>query len=565
MARGLKTTKSPGGNTTTRYRKSGELLGLDLDLVKKAPDLARFRAKRDKIMASKCERGPLLAKYVREFLAKYCCHSKGRWRGKPLKTLPWQNEFIDAIFGQVDRNGHRIKRTAQVWVPKKNGKSTILAGIGLYMLVADGEGSAEVYSCAADKEQASIVHGEALRMVQSSPELAKHLRINRTKSEIHFDATQSVYKALTAEAATKEGLSPSFLSFDELHVWKNSEMWDVFKYSHIARDQQLKFIISTAGIYDPESIGWQQFEYAKRVQSGEVKDPSTYAYVKETPKDADIQSPRTWREANPSYGRIIKPAEMRQSAVEAENNPRLESVFRRYRLNQWVENDGAWLAVQEWDECKSDDPPPAGSPCWAGLDLAAKEDLNALALLWKDSTGAHTVRFWFWLPRAGSEFKQRIHRVPLLMWGKQGLITFTEGEVVDYERIRADVRHICKQHKVRTLAFDPWGAHQMAQQLTKDRLSCVEYQQTTKAFNEPCMEFERLIESRTIRHDGNPVARWNLANTVLYTDSNGHVRPSKTRSRGKTDGAVALLMALGRCIFDDTPQNPYQDRGLLVL
>lgn len=291
------------------------------------------------------------AEKVRKFFRQFVRHSKGEWAGKPFEFLDWQwTDVIGPLFGWLRPDGTRRFRRAYIEIPKKQGKSALASGLAIYLLVGDSEAGAEVYSAAADREQASIVFNEAANMVEASPGLSKHLEVVRSQKRLVFSKKQSWFKALSADVPTKEGLNIHGLLFDELHAQVKRDLWDTLAYGGAARRQPLSISITTAG-YDRESICWEQHQYAQSVLEGRNPDTSFLPCIYAASESDDWTSPATWAKANPSFGVTIKESEMAEACREAQQSPAKQNSFRRYRLNQWTEQDVRWLDLARWDEC----------------------------------------------------------------------------------------------------------------------------------------------------------------------------------------------------------------------
>lgn len=508
------------------------------------------------------------AAYVAEFFARFLRHSKGEWAGQPFKLMDWQREdVITPLFGWKRPDGARRFRIAHIELPKKNGKSSLGAAIGIFLLVGDGEPGPEVYSAATDRDQASIVHGEAIHMVEASPQLLRRLSINRATKTISYAAENGWYRALSSEAAGKEGLNIHGVIIDELHVWRNRELFDAIKYGGAARRQPLTFIITTAGVFDPASLGWEQHEHAKRLLDGDVLRTDLFAYIRAADAEDDWTDEAVWKKANPAYGVIIKPEEMRAACLEAQEIPRLQNAFRRYRLNQWTEQLEHWLSVEDWDECAGefDDSELAGQRCYAGLDLSTTTDLTAWVEVYP-GPGPWKVRAHFWAPADGAEKRQRRDNVPYLTWAEQGFLTLTPGSVVDYERIRAWINERAKLVDIAEIAIDRWNSTQLQTQLDADGFTVVQFGQGYFSMSAPSKEFERRLLERSIQHDSNPVLRWMIGNAATETDPAGNIKPSKRRSAERIDGVVAAIMALGRAMVQPEEKEPvYERRGILTM
>ena len=495
------------------------------------------------------------------FFEAFLSHSKGEWAGKKFLLLPWQKDLIARLFGTKRADGTRKYREAYIEIPRKNGKSEICAGIALKLLCADGEAGAEVYSAAADKEQASLVFNAAKSMVENNAYLRKRLQIYRS-AIVHPDKG-STYKAISAEAYTKHGINASGIIFDELHAQPNAELWDVLTTSTGSRKQPLTIAITTAG-FDRDSLCWKQHEHALRVQRGEVIDEAFLPIIYSAGMDEDWTDPKVWARVNPSLGTALNLSYMEGECLKALQIPGRENTFRRLHLNQWTENDVRWLRMSDWEACGTDpDPDLIGAECTGGLDLASKLDLNAFAL-WFPKT--KTALIHFWLPEANLKQKMDRDRVPYDQWAKDGWLTLTEGNSVDQEQIRAYINKQAALYEIKEIGFDPWNATQMSYWLQEDGAKVWELRQGFQTLSEPTKEFERAVVSHTLRHDNNPVMRWQLGNVITKADDNGNIKPDKKKSRGRIDGVAALVMAMA-CSMREPPKQKslYEGRGVLTL
>lgn len=504
---------------------------------------------------------------VWQFFARFLRHSKGEFAGKPFELLPWQWErVVEPLFGWKMPDGSRRFRRCGIAVPKKNGKSTLLAGIGLYLLVADGETGAEVYSAAADRKQASIIYDEAANMVEASDALSSRVTLRRASKSMEYAETRSRYEALSAEFATKEGFNVHGLLFDELHAQPDDRLWNVLRFAGAARRQPLIFWISTAGV-DRESICYLQWRNAKDVQESRAVDVSLLPLIYETPEDADPWDEATWRAANPSYGVTISHRDMKEAADEARANPALENTFRRYRLNQWTRAETKWISTEHWDKCKADFTPKSlrGKPCWAGIDLATTTDFNALCLLFRERD-KYKVLPYFWCPEASLKSRERSNRQRIDHWARAGFIRLTDGNSVDHEAIRRDINKLANEFDIKEIGIDPFGALYLATQLQQDDFD-IEFVRTSFLGMSPAAkEFERLVVNGLIEHNGHPVLDWMFANTTIETDASGNIKPSKSKSHEKIDGIVALMIALARAIkSQEQKTSVYEKRGVQIL
>lgn len=504
--------------------------------------------------------------HVVDFFTTFLQHSKGQWAGQPFQLMDWQlNDVVMPLFGWKQDDGRRRYQVGYISVAKKNGKSTLCAGIGLTMFVADDEHGAEVYTIAAEHEQAAIVFNEAVAMVQASPELSSLIKINRTIKRMMLSRTNSIYKALSSEAPTKEGLNISCLIFDELHAQGNRDLWDALRYGGAARRQPLLLSITTAG-FDRHTICWEQYEYANRVLDGTYEDDGFFAYIAEAGKDDDWHSEETWKRANPSYGITVDKAQFKRDHQEAIDSPAKEMTFRRYRLNQWTSASSRWLSMDRWDECAGelvewDD--YKGRECWCGLDLATTSDLTAFVMVFPEEDGTLTFIPRFWIPEVTARERERKDGVPYTQWIREGYITATEGDETQYDAVQQDINILGEHVLIREIAMDRlFQGAQLCQGLRDDGFEAFPFGQGFMSMAGPTKEFEEAVKGRRIRHGGNPVLRWHASNVVVRQDPAGNTKPDRTKSTEKIDGIVAAIMGFARATVREKRQTTYMARGL---
>lgn len=499
------------------------------------------------------------------FFEKLLVHSKGEWAGKPFKLQPWQrDDIVRPLFGwKRKKDGTRRYRNAYIEIPRKNGKSTLCAGLALYLLFADGEPGAEVYSAAADKDQARIVFDEASNMVTASPALSQHGQVLR--NSILVKSERNVYKVLSADAYTKHGFNAHGIVFDELHAQPNRELWDVLNTSTGARRQPLMVMITTAGVYDPESICWEQHEYARQVLAGTIEDPTYFAYIAAADDTDDWTNPVTWAKANPGLGETIKLDYLEGECRRALASPAYQNTFRRLHLNQWTAQEERWLDMAAWNAC--DQPPPdlKGRTCYGGLDLASTTDIAAFVLCFppEDESEPYRLLPFFWIPMDNLIERVRRDRVPYDAWVRDGLVNATPGNVIDYYYIEQTIRQLAIEYDIQEIAFDRWGATLIYQRLEEARMAMVQFGQGFASMSPPMKEFLKLVLAQQIAHGGNPVLRWMADNVVARQDPAGNIKPDKAKSTNKIDGIVASIMALDRALRH--APSVYVDRGILEL
>jgi phage terminase large subunit-like protein len=440
------------------------------------------------------------------------------------------------------------------------------------MLCADDEPAGEIYSAAVDKDQASLVFQAAAAMVQVDPELTRRIEIIESQRRMRYRPTNSIYRAIPADAPSAHGYNASAVIYDELHAAPNRELWDVLTTSTGARRQPLTIVITTAG-YDRHSICWEQHEYALKVRDGVIVDRTFLPIIYAAAPEDDWTDPAIWEKANPSLGHTIKRDYLEQECRRAQELPGYQNTFKRLHLNLWTEQADRWLDVAVWDRSAGalpDDAALAGQPCWGGLDLASTHDFTAFVLVWPRAAGGYYVRPWFWRPAEGLLEQARKDRVPYDMWREMGALRVTEGNVTDYDVIREDLRELAERYQIREIAFDRWNATQLVTQLQSDGATMVAMGQGVASLGAPTREVERLVLEGSLQHGGAPVLRWMVGNTAVEQDAAGNRKPSKRKSRERIDGVVALVMALGRAMvagnLGDTAGTAYGDgHGLLLV
>ncbi|WP_312444618.1 terminase large subunit [Lacrimispora sp.] len=496
-------------------------------------------------------------------------HTKGRWRGVPFELLPWQDTIIREVFGTVKDNGYRQYNTAYVEIPKKNGKSELAAAVALYMTCGDGEWGAEVYGCASDRQQASIVFDVAVDMVDQCPALKKRIKPVMSVKRLVYKPTNSFYQVLSAEAYTKHGLNVHAVIFDELHAQPNRELFDVMtKGSGDARTQPLFFLITTAG-NDRNSVCFEQHQKAEDIILGRKIDPAFYPVIYGAKDDADWSLEKVWYQANPSLGYTIDIEKVRNAYLSAKDNPAEENIFRQLRLNQWVKQSTRWMQMEKWDACDFavDKTKLIGRECYGGLDLSSSTDITAFVLIFPPRTEEekYILLPYFWIPEENMRLRVRRDHVPYDVWEQQGFLKTTEGNVIHYGFIERFIDDLGKKFHIKEIAFDRWGAVQMVQNLEGLGFTVVPFGQGFKDMSPPSKELMKLTLEKKLAHDGHLVLRWMMDNIFIRQDPAGNIKPDKEKSTEKIDGAVATIMALDRAIRNEGKSGSiYDDRGILV-
>lgn len=499
------------------------------------------------------------------------CHTKGTWAGKPFELIDWQEQIIRDLFGVLKPNGYRQFNTAYIEIPKKQGKSELAAAVALLLLCGDGEERAEVYGCAADRNQAKIVFDVAVDMVRFCPALSKRVKILESQKKITYLPTNSSYQVLSADVANKHGFNTHGVIFDELHTQPNRKLFDVMlQGSGDARMQPLYFLITTAG-NDTNSICYEVHQKAIDIAEGRKVDPTFYSVIYGAAEDEDWTDPKVWKKANPSLGITVGIDKVKAACESAQQNPGEENAFRQLRLNQWVKQSVRWMPMDKWDACafpvSEDD--LEGRICYGGLDLSSTTDITAFVLVFPplDEEDKYYVLPYFWIPEETLDLRVRRDHVPYDLWERQGVLMTTEGNVVHYGYIEKFIEQLGERFNIREIAFDRWGAVQMVQNLEGMGFTVVPFGQGFKDMSPPTKELMKLVLEEKIAHGGHPVLRWMMDNIFIRTDPAGNIKADKEKSTEKIDGAIATIMGLDRAIRcgNDTGASVYDSRGLLFI
>jgi len=495
-------------------------------------------------------------------------HSKGEWAGRPVTLEPWQQFHLAMIFGWKRADGTRRFRTSYLEVARKNGKTTEAAGVGLYLTVADDEPGAEVYSAATKRDQARISHGEATRMAKSSPAIRSQISI--FKDNLNVRETGSKFEPLGADSDTLDGLNVHGALVDEVHAHKTRDLWDVLETATGARRQPLMFAITTAG-YDRQSLCFQMHEYTEKVLSGIVQDDSFFGVIYALDEGDDWEDEQTWIKANPNLGVSKKLDDMRRKAARAKEMPAALNAFLRLELCVWTQSQTKWINLPRWQACGRavDAAGLRGRTCYAALDLSSNTDIAAEVLVFPPETEKDDYQALcrFFLPEDAMIQRSRRDRVPYDAWVRQGYISVTPGDVIDYDFILAQVSEDAQAYDIAELAFDRWGATYIQTKLQElggeDWL--VQFGQGFSSMSPPMKDLEKIILGGRFAHGNNPVLSWMADNLVARMDPAGNIKPDKEHSREKIDGMVALIMALDRALrHQPKKRSIYEDRGLEV-
>ena len=479
-------------------------------------------------------------------------HTEDRWYGVPFQLHDWQeHEIIRPLFGEVTREGKRQYRKGYISVARKNGKTQLAAAIMLALMFLDKEAGGQYYSAAAEREQAAVIFKAMMSMILQNPALEKRCQIIESRKRIVLKDTGGVYVALSADAKNKHGLGPSVVIFDELHVQQKRDLFDALSTGSGARSQPLFLSLTTAG-YDRNSICYEEYDYANKVLKGIVQDPTYLSVIYEAPEDAEWLSEDTWKLANPGLGVFRDLQEMRDFAAKAAQIPALQNTFRRLYLNQWTQQSNRALDMHLWDANAGMviEEQLKGRTCYGALDLAAVSDLTAWVMVFprEDDPNELDILCRFWCPEARLIADNNRYRDQYQAWAKQGFLSVTPGDAVDYDYVEAQVLEDAHAFKLVDMNIDAlFQGHQVASNLLNEGLQVFNMRQGFAGMTGPMTEFYRRLIAKKLHHGGNPVLRWMADNFVEKKGPMG-MMPDKANAQGKIDGIVALIMAIDRAM-----------------
>lgn len=514
-------------------------------------------------------------------------HIKGKWaRERRLIELElWQCWILTTVFGWVHREtGLRRYREGYVEVPRKNAKSTLSSGLGLFMLAADGEHGAEVYSAATTRDQARIVFDDARAMAERTPDLRTWLGVAIMQHSLTVAHTASKFTPLAAEGSTLDGLNVHFAVIDELHAHKTRAVHDVIDTARGAREQSLLWNITTAGT-DRSGICYERRTHVTKLLDGVIEDPAMFGVIYTIDDGDDPFQPTSWAKANPNWNKSVLPDDMQAAARKAEAMPSALSNFLTKRLNVWVSGESPWMDMRAWERCADtslrDLSTYAGQgiKVWAGLDLAQKKDFAALVVVFEHEFERSVGTVFDPTKRADDSAHYQRQRVVdrkwsvhtrlylnelaiqesgnahLSGWARQGYVTVTDGDITDFDVVADDMRQLCHDFDVQEIAFDPALSMYFAGKLIEEGLPLVEITQRSLFFTPPLIQVENLVLEKKLAHDGNPVMGWMVSNLVVKESKFNELKsPTKERPENKIDGPIAMLMALGRALAMSEPQ-----------
>jgi phage terminase large subunit-like protein len=522
-------------------------------------------------------------------------HTQDEWYGKPFMLAPWQEEAVSQIFGLLDDDGNRQIQLAYLEVPKKTGKTELVAGIVLLCLILDPNPGSQVYGAAAATRQAMNIYRAACKMVEQSSLLGRSLRVLRgTNRIVKRRDPDSFYAAVAADGDLSDGVNPAVTAADELHRWrtrKQLENWDVLSMGGITRRQTLTIGITTAGVRNESPLAWRLHEKALRIKEGVIKDPTFYGRIYGADKDDDWTKEQTWIKANPSLkenGGFLDIAKIREKYQSSLSDPEGQRSFRRYYLNLWDEKEHRAIAMADWDECKGgwdsmgllpkapEDivrPIPhsllarfIGRKCWVGVDLSMTTDMSAACGVFPSGDDCYELLPFYWMPEKDIAKREIKDGMPYRTWADQGFIELTPGSVIDYRDVRARLDWFDQMFELKDVCFDPWNSRQISVPMVEEGFSCFDIRQGLQTLNEPSKKLLSLVKSRKVTHGNHPVLRWNASclSTVERNDALMFSKPERSRETSRIDGLASAVNALSRAILSEGG-SIYEKRGILTL
>lgn len=484
-----------------------------------------------------------------EFIERFCKHSKGKWAGKPVILELWQKAFIQALFGFVDsETGLRKYQKSILFVARKNGKSTLAAGIGLYMLTSAGEGGAEVYSVATKKEQAKIVWEEARRMVKKSPALFK--RIRTLINGLFYDNNESFFKALASDSNSLDGLNSFFVIADEIHAWKDKNLIDVMYDSLSGREEPIFSEFSTMGTVR-ENVFDNEYEYGSDLietfeKTGIMKDERILVIIYELDNPKEIEKEECWYKPNPGLGTIKNVNILRDKVKTANNNPNELPNLLCKDFNIRQNDQDKWLTYEVIHNTATfSDDEIYDTYAIGGVDLSSTTDLTCATLI-VIKNGIRYVKQQYFIPTQKLEYKINDDKIPYDKWEKRGLVTLCEGAKIDYCDVTQWFLKMQDDLKINTLwvGYDPWNTQYWVEEMKNYGFEMYEVRQGAKTMSNPMKQLEAELMDKIVNYNNNPVLEWCLLNTSVKRDDNDNIRPVKgQKQRARIDGAVSLIIA----------------------
>lgn len=518
---------------------------------------------------------PAKAQHAIDFFEKVLKLNGGQFEGQPFRLIHWQKFIVGSIFGWMGPDGYRRFRKAFVETGKGSGKSPLAAGIGLFMMFADNEPGAEIYSAAVDKDQAKVLFRDAVSMARQSPAISKRARFSGGQGNewnIAWIEKGAFFRPISSETSGrgKSGFRPHCVLLDEIHEHPTAAMVEFLSKGTKGRRQALIFMITNSGS-DRQSVCWEYHEYGAKVSAGELQDDEFFAYIAALDEGDDpFKDEGCWPKANPSLGITFTEKYLRGEVNQARGMPSKQNVTLRLNFCVWTDAEAAWIGREAWESCEAEIDITAlyGRPCYGGLDLSAKRDLTAGARVWVAEDGSYDACVDFWTPADTLPDREDKDRVPYRLWRDEGHLQTTPGKSVDYGHVvpkLAEMHADCDFIKV---GYDRWRIDLLKKELDAAGVDIPleEFGQGFKDMGPAVDALEEAILNKQLRVKVNPVLRWNVASAVVEQDPAGNRKFTKQKATGRIDGVVALAMALAQAKKAAAPtKSVYRKRGLLIM
>jgi phage terminase large subunit-like protein len=532
-----------------------------------------------------------------DFFPTFLKFYEGEHDGKPFVLSPHQAFIVGSLFGWKNGEFRRF-RTAYIEESKGDGKTPLAAGMGLYGLVADNEPGAEIYAAATMREQAGILFRDAKAFVDGSPSLQKKLNVG--VASIDYPAKNSFFRPVSSEHRGLDGKRPHIALIDEIHEHPNGIVVDKMRAGTKGRRQAMIVEITNSG-YDRQSICYQHHEYTTKILERLIDNEAWFGFItgldvcprceaegKTIPQDGcpdcdDWLDPKVWSKSTPNLGVTIKESYLREQVDEAIGMPSKENIVKRLNFNIWTEGITKWIPVDKWNACTFSVDPEAlkGRSCYVGLDLSSNTDVSALVLVFPpiEDDGKYEIICRFFLPEDNMHDRVRRDKVPYDVWVRHGYITLTPGNLIDYAFILAKVKQDMADYRIEELAFDRWGSQKITTDLQdmgfeiktdashaeSSGQTLVQFGQGFASMSSPTKEVEKMVLGQELAHGGNPVLAWMISNVAIRMDPAGNKKPDKEKSTERIDGAVALIMAIGRAMKRNNTTSVYESRGAMLI
>ena len=501
------------------------------------------------------------------FFHEQLSHVKGSRARQPFILERFQAAIVGNLFGWINPDGLRRYRESLIYLPRRNGKTTLAAGLVLFMLFEDDEFGAEVYGAASEYKQASLLFAQAAGMVKMNPALLSRCKVydGQAKSiQLHDEEGSGTYRVISSKDDAAHGFNVHCAVIDELHVQPDDRLVETLQTGTGSRDQPMIIAITTAD-HMRESVCNRKYDHACRVRDGILDDPRFLPVLYECPLDTDWKTPEAYLIANPNLGVSVKEDYLDRELERALGSTAYEAHYRRLHLCQRTETDVVWLDMVKWDQCSTplDLDALKGQRCFAGLDVAATVDTTALVLYFPDC-GA--VLPFVWIPEDTAREKERVDRVPYRAWQKDGYIEFTPGNACDQGFIRKKINELAELYEIVSLGVDDYNAGKLLIELEGDGVRVFKFRQNFSSMTAPTKELEKLVLGCKIHHGGHPVLRWQASNVVVSIDALENLRPDKKKSAQKIDAIVSLIMAIGRAQCEEKATgSAYDDHGVITV